>query len=363
MNNKKKKNNTNKISSGNTSNNTAFSTINKHNRQSKFNNKDIPKNNNNTSKINNFNDDIIFNDYDGDEDENFKFDLKNINTDSLLRLREFLLSCDLLCYYNLMLEKKLYNIDSYINDIQEGIYPLTYNDLEKIGIKKPGHIFRILIKLEIDSGVIDNNLFNFIIEKINYRAYTTTTLALTSSINDIDCCGINICSNNNQAGKIKSVRNPNFNFSDLSSFLRVNNLSKFKGNFIYNGFDKIEFILIQMFSKYAFDQKILTNYLHIYINKDKIKLLNMLLKIKSNIAKEFGIEGDYNEYNQIKGKFKDKINISSSSNKNKKCIRKNKSYIKENNDFYFNNYMSSNNDENYDSSNIQNQEQNYCFIF
>ena len=128
---------------------------------------------------------IIFNDYDGDEDENFKFDLKNINTDSLLRLREFLLSCDLLCYYNIMLEKKLYNIDSYINDIQEGIYPLTYNDLEKIGIKKPGHIFRILIKLEIDSGVIDNNLFNFIIEKINYRAYTTTTLALTSSINDI----------------------------------------------------------------------------------------------------------------------------------------------------------------------------------
>ena len=266
---------------------------NKHNRQSKFNNKDIPKNNNNTSKINNFNDDIIFNDYDGDEDENFKFDLKNINTDSLLRLREFLLSCDLLCYYNLMLEKKLYNIDSYINDIQEGIYPLTYNDLEKIGIKKPGHIFRILIKLEIDSGVIDNNLFNFIIEKINYRAYTTTTLALTSSINDIDCCGINICSNNNQAGKIKSVRNPNFNFSDLSSFLRVNNLSKFKGNFIYNGFDKIEFILIQMFSKYAFDQKILTNYLHIYINKDMIYInynSNNVLGISLKILEYCGIK-------------------------------------------------------------------------
>lgn len=30
----------------------------------------------------------------------------------------------------------MYNIDSYINDIQEGIYPLTFDDLEKIGIKK-----------------------------------------------------------------------------------------------------------------------------------------------------------------------------------------------------------------------------------
>ena len=363
LNNKNKKNSITKISPGNTSNNTAFSTINKHYRQSKFNNKEIPKNNN-TSKINNFNDEIIFNDYDGDDDENYKLDLKNIKTDTLLRLREFLLSCDLLCYYNLMLEKKLYNIDSYISDIQEGIYPLTYNDLEKIGIKKPGHIFRILIKLEIDSGVIDNNLFNFILEKINYRAYTTTTLALTSSISDIDCCGINICSNNNQVGNRKTVRNPNLNFTDLSSFLRVNNLSKFKGNFIYNGFDKIEFILIQMFSKYAFDQKILTNYLHIYINKDKIKILNKLLQIKSYIAKEFGIEDDYNEYNQIKGKFKDKINISTSSNKNKKSIRKNKSYIQEKNDFYFNsNFVKNNNNENYDSSNIQNQEQDYCFIF
>ena len=91
-----------------------------------------------------------------------------------------------------MIENKVYNIDSYINDIQEGISPLSYNEIEKIGIKKPGHIFRILIKLEIDSGVIDNNLFNFIFEKINYRSYTTTTLALTSSINDINCCGIKL---------------------------------------------------------------------------------------------------------------------------------------------------------------------------
>ena len=352
-----KRNYSNKISSRNTLNNTTFTTINKNNRQSKFNtNKNIQ------NKIkNNNNDEIIYNDYDGDEDEEeeYKLDLKNINTDLLLRLREFLLSCDLLCYFNLMIEKKMYNIDSYINDIQEGIYPLTFDDLEKIGIKKPGHIFRILIKLEIDSGIIDNNLFNFIIEKINYRLYTTTTLAMTSSISDINCCGINICSNDSKYGKRKSGRNPIFNFSDLSSFLRINNLSKFKGNFVYNGFDKIEFVLIQMFSKYKFDQKILNNYLHIYINKDKIRVLNKLDNIKSNIANEFGIETDYNEYNKKKGK----ITISYISNENKKTIKKNKSYIKEISNSYFSISQSNNNDENYDSSNQKNENQNFCYIF
>ena len=90
--NKRKKNNSNKISFGNTLNNTAFSTINKNNRQSKFNSKIIQKNNN----IKSNNEEIIYNDYDGEDEDNFKFDIKNINTDILLRLREFLLSCDLL---------------------------------------------------------------------------------------------------------------------------------------------------------------------------------------------------------------------------------------------------------------------------
>ena len=367
--NKTKKNNTNKIISGNNSNNnTDFSTLNKQNRLSKFssnnNVNNIPKQN---QKIYNFNDDIIYNDDDDYEDENdLNCDIRNINTDILLRLREFLLSCDLLCYFNLMIEKKVYKIDSYINNIQEGITPLTYEKLENIGIKKPGHIFRILIKLDIDAGIIDNNLFNFIIEKINYRAYTTTTLAMTSSITDVNCCGINICSNNTKFGNRKSGRNPTFNFSDLSSFLRLYNLTKFKGNFIFNGFDKIEFILIQMFSKYIFDQKILTNYLHIYINKDKIKLLNKLYTIKSSIAKEFGIEVDYNEYNKIMdNKMKRKlINISNISNE-KKSIRRNMSYIQNINNTYFNETNSIknsiNNDENTDISNQSNE--NNCNIF
>ena len=63
----------------------------------------------------------------------------------------------------------MYNIDTYIHDIQEGTISLTYKDIEKLGIKKPGHIFRILIKLEIDAGIIDSNLFDYIVYSKNFH--------------------------------------------------------------------------------------------------------------------------------------------------------------------------------------------------
>ena len=364
----------NRILSGNT---TQFSTINKNNRLSKINHDNnnivnIPKN---TINSNSIDDIIIYNDYDEEDDDNASYGLRNISTSVLLRLREFLLSCDLLCYYNLLIEKKMYKIDSYINNIQKGISSLTYDDFEKIGIKKPGHIFRILIKLEIDAGIIDNNLFNFILERVYYSSLTTTTLVLTSSVSDINCCGINIYSNNyNYKNNKKSKRNPNLNFTDLSSFLSSNNLTKYKGNFIFNGFEKIEYVLIQMFSKYSFDQKMLSDYLHIYINRDKIKLLNKLYEIKSRISKEFGKEIDYNEYNKViedklKQNLKDKIKKLDISNNNKKSLKRNMSYINKINNSHFidNNSIKNsdnyNNDENFDTSNEQNLFHNNCNIF
>ena len=91
--------------------------------------------------------------------------------------------------------------------------------------------------------------------------------------------------------------------------------------------------------------------------------------MKCLIGKEFGIEGDYNEYNKnignkIKLKLNDKIDISNISNE-KKSIRRNMSYIQNINNTYFNESNSIknsiNNDENTDISNQQNQ--NNCNIF
>ena len=123
-------------------------------------------------------------------------------------------------------------------------------------------------------------------------------MALTSSINDIKRCGINLCSNsnnNNNKYSNKKPRNSENIFNDLSSFLRAYNLYKFKGNFLYNGFDKIEYIIIQLFSKYAFNKQILKEYLYVYIEKDRNKLLSGLYMVKMNIAKEFGVDIDEEE--------------------------------------------------------------------
>ena len=380
INNQNKKN---RISSvANTTNNTAFSTINKPkyspSRQSKNTNKiNIPFNN--KYNINNYNDDMEY--LDEEFIDNNK--LNSIPTNILIRLRDWLISCDLLCYYNLFIIKNMYNIDSYIHDIREGNFNLTYKHIEKMGIRKPGHIFRILIKLEIDSGIINNNLFDYIVERISYYS-NNTTLALTSSINDINCCGINFCSkqNNNKipTGNNKKInRNNELFFNDLSSFLRNYNIYKFKGNFLYNGFDKIEFIIIQLFSKYAFNKEILNDCLHVYLDKDKIKLLNKLYQVKYKIAKEYGIEIDEDEINKM-------ISISNKGNKFER--NKNKIYnydfngcsdnsIKKSlSNFYFNNNSSSiqksssfynnnisNNNSNIQENNKENESNNLCYIF
>ena len=320
--------------------------------------KNIPINNNkininpyavNNSNINN---NLINNNYDSeDSSNNINNKLKNISTEELIKLRDFLISCDLLCYYNLLICKNFYHIDLYIRDIQRKIIPFTYNDLEEIGIKKPGHIYRILIKLEIDAGIINNDLFCFIIDKINFNNITST-LALTSSNNGIFCCGINLCPSDNYNKNKKS--NNSIYFNDLGSFLRANDILRLRGNFIHNGFDKIEFIIIQQFSKYAFDKKILNEHLHIYIDSDKNKLLNILKMIKNNLENEFGLNF---------GKIEEKI-INNELYLNEKPANEviEFSYDKNNNvkEKIFNN-NDKNDENNENEKKVQNG--NFCFIF
>ena len=376
INNINNQNKKNRIYSSFGNTNTAFSTINRtknsarQSRNTNNNKNNIPINNNYNI---NYNEDIEYLDDDEELCDNNK--LNNIPTNILLRLRDWLISCDLLCYYNLFIARNIYNIDALIHNIQDGNSVLTYKNIEKLGIIKPGHIFRILIKLEIDSGIIDNNLFEYIIERINYYSYSTTTIALTSSINDINCCGIHLCSNgNNNINKAgnnkKGNRNNEIHFNDLSSFLRNYNLYKFKGNFLYNGFDKIEYIIIQLFSKYAFNKQILNDCLHVYIEKDKIKLLKKLYTVKFKIAKEFGMEIDEDELNKVLYT----INKGNKYDRNKNRINfigdySNNSIKKSLSNYYSNNNSSFQNSNSYFNSikekekNKENDSNNYCLIF
>ena len=212
---------------------------------------------------------------------------------SLSRLRDWLISCDLISYYNLLKNNTSCNIEQFIQSMQENKNSIKYRDIENLGIKKPGHIFRFLIKLQMDANIIDYNVHNKIINKFNNNVLTT--IGLTASNNEIKCCGMTLTLNDKDNN---TLNNTNY-YSDIFRFLKALNLSKFKENFIHNGFDQVDYIILQLFSDYKFDKVILNDFLHVYNNQDKKFVINTLYEEKNKIANELGIYYDENEKKEI----------------------------------------------------------------
>ena len=327
------------IYEGNTLNNTTYSSFNMNNTSSR--NYYKPFMNTNSIKTNSFansncnfsyrnsNDQqVLTNTYNNINTNNFQMSFikphRAISNTLLIRLRDWLISCDLLCYYNILIKNNMYNIDRYIEDIRYNKINISFKDVEDLGIKKPGHIFRLLLKLEVDSGKIDNNLYNYLIEKFNINTITNNGV-LTSSISDIKCCGLNCCSTNNHHNTRKMLINNNIyndnnyynydenktnetendcgeneiNYVDIFSFLKRKNLWRYKENFIHNGFDQIEYILIQLFSKYTFDKNLLNDYMHIYLDEDKNIVLKVLYKEKKKLCSLLGLPYNNEQLKQI----------------------------------------------------------------
>ena len=238
--------------------------------------------------------------------------IKNIPVNILVRLRDWLISCDLLSYYNLLIENNMFDIDQIINDIKNNNISLGYKEIEDLGIRKPGHIFRLLLKLEIDSGNLDNNIFNKILSKFTISCSMSNNIILTSSISDIRCCGI--CNKNQN---MNSYKRTNWPYNDIFTFLKFKDLWKFKENFLHNGFDQLEYVLLQLFSKYKFNKNIMNDCLHIYSEKDKTNVLNKLYEEKMNFARECGLEYDENENKEDGNNNQMLYNFSYSSSKKK----------------------------------------------
>ena len=220
---------------------------------------------------------------------------QQLSKELITKLRDWLISCDLLCYYNLLIKNNIYDIESYISNLKSNKMNISYKDIEDLGIKKPGHIFRFLLRLQIDVGILDNKICNYIMGKFNENLLTT--IAVNSSVNEIKYCGMILCPGGAEFSK-------NLGYNDIFSFLKNKDLMEYKENFIHNGFDQIEFILIQLFSSFSFNKEILNDYMHIYNDSDKIKVIKKLYEEKRNIAKEIGI--NYNEkevYNILNEQF------------------------------------------------------------
>jgi hypothetical protein len=144
---------------------------------------------------------------------------------------------------------------------------LTYEDIEVLGIKKPGHIFKILTKLELDAKILDENLYFLIFGN-------TKTSLLRISSEKTTCCGFTT-ERTNVTNDLMKI--------DLVSWLRKIGLMHLRTNFVFNGFDNIQFFILQMFTAYSIDDNIVENCLHIYNKKERNIILEQLAKDVNNI--------------------------------------------------------------------------------
>ena len=200
-------------------------------------------------------------------------DLTNIDGSLLL---EFLKEIDLCFYYNLFISKGIYSFEKVIKDMKEEKFKITKSDIEEIGIEKIGHIYRIITKLEIESEFIDKKISK---EILNYTVTFTENFINSTEY----CCGCNCCSY-----KEKNVIISNQMKFNLDIWLKKNNLYHLKDNFIQNGYDKMEYFILQMFSSIPINDTILKNELKIsekecdiilfQLNKDIKKILKIANK-------------------------------------------------------------------------------------
>lgn len=102
--------------------------------------------------------------------------------------------------------------------------PITISELKQIGIEKIGHRYRILIKLEEDTGIFP---------------------AKPGLKNNWQCCSVN---RKTQFG---------FNMTSLEQWLCELKLDELKDCFIKAGFDDYSFLMIQMKSRYPLTEAIL----------------------------------------------------------------------------------------------------------
>ena len=221
---------------------------------------------------------------------NNNFEIDGPTNEQLNKLRDWLISCDLLCYFNIFIQHNFYEIDKFINKLKTNQIKIEFKDIEDLGIKKPGHILRFFLKLQIDCGIIDNRISNYLLMNFNN---TTNNTVIAMSNNDIKCCGFN-CNSIIRNKNSNIINNPNYNYNDIISFLNYKGLGKFKENFIHNGFESIDYILIQMFSNFDFNDKILIEYLHIYNERERKKILKEFRKEKKKLSYDLGI--NYNDY-------------------------------------------------------------------
>ena len=226
--------------------------------------------------------------------ENLDNNYRNISL-----LKYWLSTIGLSEYLENFTKNSIFEIDKLIERMKYYQTKLRFDDLEKIlKIRTPGYVHRILCKLEADAGLIDQKIVKFMIREggnepknIMIKNTKNSDLKLSVSQNYMPCLN---CCRLNQIKKTKK--------NDLKYFLLRYDLINLYQNFYHNGFDMIEYVIVQMYSSSPINEDILENDFHIYNEKQRKNTLKAIVSEMKKINK-FLNSDEYNN-NLDKNKIK-----------------------------------------------------------
>ena len=184
--------------------------------------------------------------------------------------KNWLSSINLPFYYENFINNDIYNIDQLINISKTKTRQETFSFINSIiKTNKIGHIYRILIKIDIDTGFIDNNMSNFLTpKKLPNNHYKNTHINTNTnySDNELLISGIKnvFCTNQIEERSFIKIFFEKYNIKELCSY------------FINNGFDIVEYIILQMLSRFPINDYILEKDMHINDDNDRKKILIIL---------------------------------------------------------------------------------------
>ena len=199
-------------------------------------------------------------------------------------IKNWLNSINLKNYYNNFINNDIYDINQLINSMKSYQSKLNINNIESLlKIDKKGYCYRILVKLEVDAGLIDPKISKFMIKNFNSnnnQNKNNLKLSISQDFNNCyGCCKFNFLN----SSKI----------NDLKCFLIRYGLMDLYQNFNHNGFDLINYVILQMYSDYPINEDILENCLHIYNYEKRQNVQKALI----SEMKKINFFLDSNEYN------------------------------------------------------------------
>ena len=276
----------------------------------------IPNIYNNNERITEFNcNDNAINDKTKNNINNNIID-NNIN---FTYLKYWLNNLGLIDYLKNFIDSNIYDINDLIERMKSYQTKLRYETLESIlKIRTPGYLYRILCKLEADAGLIDPKIVKFMIRD----GITNDSKNIMNRSNNYENNNLNIsisqsyyhCFNCCKMNQIKKQKK-----NDLKYFLLRNDLINLYQNFYHNGFDMIEYVIIQMYSSFPINDDILENHFHIYDEKLRTKVLKAIVS-EMKIINRFMNSEEYNN-NCDKNKIKyDNVFFEENENKDKSKI-------------------------------------------